>query len=302
MPKTISDKLKMHLDVIKKTFDVSKIINQEQKEKEIRNYYLINHLPYLLFHNRNGFMHMGLSKTAKFKYDDLLEPLRIVDNYIKLTGAKNVLELGAGNGSDSIYLAGQNREIKFEGLDLSKNSLNKNKRINYKQEIGDYHDLSKYKDESFDIVFVIEALCHSLNKKRVLYEVYKKLKKGGLFIIFDGYYKKPLTDMSKNEKLAAYLTEKAMTVDKFENINDFDKTIKKTPFELVKKENFSLLILPSLKRFERMALAFFKYPVFTRIINKILPLDFTKNSIAGLLMPILIQRNVGCYYLHVLEK
>ena len=171
---------------------------------------------------------------------NLLEPLKIINKQIHDVNSKNVLELGAGNGSNSAYLARINKDINFQGVDLSKGVLFRNKSIqNYNQEVGDFHDLSCYIDESFDVIFVIEALCHSSNKLRVLNEVYKKLKQGGLFIIFDGYYNKPFTDMSIDEQLASKLTEKSMAVDKFETVTDFNKTISHSKFKLIKKEDLS---------------------------------------------------------------
>ncbi len=298
-----SDKLSKYLNLIRATYKVQALIDEKQKEDEIKKYYLSNHFAYLFFHNKDGFMHMGISRNNKYNKEDLLEPLKIINKYIHDIHANSVLELGAGNGSNSAYLAKLNKDVSFQGMDLSKDGLSKNKKVkNYIQELGDYHNLSRYKDEDFDVVFVIEALCHSPNKLRVLSEVYKKLKQGGLFIILDGYYSKSLSEMSSEEQMASQLTEKSMVVNKFKGINDFNKTISQTKFKLIKQEDLSKAILPSLRRFEKLALLFYKNKILTKTIKLVLPDNLTKNSIAGLLMPTLIERGIGCYYLHVLQK
>ena len=297
-----NSKLKEYLSLIKTVYNFQELLDQKQNEAAIKNYYLKNRLSYFLFHNKQGFMHMGISRSDSYKKEDLLEPLNLINQYIYDINAKNVLEIGAGNGANSIYLAKLNKNVNFLAIDFLKLPLTGiNQMRNYKQEVGDYHNLSKYKDEDFDLVFAIETLCHSSKKSSVLKEIYKKLKKGGLFIIFDGYYSKSLNNMSDKEALAASLTEKALAVEKFENIKDFNNQILNSKFSILKKEDLSKLIMPTLRRFEKLALGFYKIRVLAKMIKFIFPEVF-RNSIAGLLMPTLIKKNIGCYYLHVLKK
>lgn len=296
-----NDNLKMYLKIIESNFNVNRLINEEQQNKQIRNYYLTNHLAYLLFHNRKGFMHMGLSKDNKYSDNDLLGQLKVIQKYIDKIKAQRVLELGAGNGSNSRYLAKNNQYVNFTGVDLSKKPSG-NKSSNYKQEVGDFHNLTDYPNGSFDLIFVIEALCHSTKKDLALNEVYKKLRKKGLFIIFDGYANKPISRFTEDELLAKKLTEKTMAVDSFDFIDDFEKVIKKSNFSIIAKKDLSQEIMPSLKRFEELALLFYKLPLVTNLIKFLLPQDLVKNSVAGLLMPTLVQKRVACYYLHVLQK
>lgn len=291
----------MYLKIIESNFNINRLINEEQQNKQIRNYYLTNHLAYLVFHNRKGFMHMGLSRDNKYSSNDLLGQLKIIQRYIEEIEAQQVLELGAGNGSNSFYLAKNNQHVDFIGIDLSKNPSNKNI-VNYRQELGDFHNLNKYDNENFDLVFVIEALCHSTSKDTVLNEVYKKLRKKGLFIIFEGYANKPINQFTSDEILAKKLTEKTMAVDSFDFIDDFEKVIKKSNFSIIAKKDLSQEIMPSLKRFERIALIFYKLPLVANLIKFLLPQDLVKNSVAGLLMPTLIQEKIACYYMHVLKK
>lgn len=297
------DTLRRYLKLIETKFNTTQIISEKQNTSKIRNYYLTNHFSYLIFHNWMGFMHMGISRNGVFKKEDLLEPLNIVDTYIKKLDAKNVLELGAGNGSNGAHLAQRNPKVDFFGLDLSKKMLKKHQNIkNYKQDLGDYHNLSKYTDNNFEVAFIIEALCHSNNKRLVLNKVYRKLKRGGIFIIIDGYARKSYDKMTDDEKLAQQLTEKSMAVDKFEIIDEFRTMIKKSKFKLLKEEDLTNVVLPTMRRFEKLAKAFYKFSSFTNLLKVVLPEGLVKNSIAGILMPALLERGIGCYYLHILEK
>lgn len=296
-------KLNKYLKLIKDTFNVEQIISEKQDTTEIKDYYLTNHLCYLIFYNRTGFMHMGISRDGVFKKEDLLEPLNIIDSYIKKLKARKVLELGAGNGSNSAYLAKKNTGVSFIGLDLSKKLLRQHKNIsNYRQDLGNYHDLSNYTDNSFEVAFIIEALCHSNNKKLVLDQMYRKLKNDGVLIIIDGDAGKPFDRMSPDEKLIQQLTAKSMAVDKFDTINEFRKNIKGSKLKLIKEENLTEFVLPTMRQFEKLAKAFYKFSPLTKLLRIILPETLLRNSIAGILMLTLLERGIGCYYLHVLKK
>jgi ubiquinone/menaquinone biosynthesis C-methylase UbiE len=252
-------------------------------------------------------MYVGISRDGRYKPEDLLEGARIVEKYIKVTSAKNILELATGRGATSAYLAKIFSNIIFEGIDLSEGQLHyaykKAKSLNnYHPVKGDYHDLSRYKSESFDIVFEIEALCYSQDKEKVFKEVKRVLKKGGVFILLDGYLKTPREKLSKNELQATQITEKGMAVPAFEVYQDVINKAKKAGFTLLEDEDVSKYILPTLKRFELLASFALILPIAAKLAVKILPQLFTYNTISGYLLPEFIKLNFGGYYITVLKK
>ncbi len=183
------------LENIRKVFDINRVIGLKTDKAYIQKYYKINKIPYSLFHTNTDLIYMGVSRDGIYKEDDLLEAARTVEKYLKELNGSKVLELATGRGANSFYLAQRFPAVKFCGLDISGGQLDyafkKARRVNnYHPEFGDYHDLSRFENRSFDIVFVVEALCYSTDKDKVLAEVYRVLKKGGVFIIFDGYSNK----------------------------------------------------------------------------------------------------------------
>lgn len=238
----------------------------------------------------------------------MYEQPKIVEKYIKETGAKKCLELATGKGASSLYLARKFPEVKFFAINLPDVQLEIAKRKarkvkNFFPEEGDYHDLTKYSDNSFDIVLVFEALCHSNDKAEVADEVHRALKLGGLFIVIDGYLSKPINELAENELLAKQLSEKGMVVERFELYDDVKKTISSKGFKSIFEEDVSILLVPSLRRFENLShKVLFKNPFFGRVITKMLPKDFVNNAVSGYLMPNLIQNKVACYYITVFEK
>jgi sterol 24-C-methyltransferase len=289
------------VNLISSSIEVKSLVKNRVSNKQIQEYYLTNHLAYLFFHNRHGFMHMGISKNGVYRVEDLIRPLKIIDRYLKKADAEKILELGPGNGSNSAYLAKKNKKSQFFGIDLSKKPLSKHKLLtNYKQIKGDFHNLSKFNDQSFDLVFAIETLCHSSSKNIVLKQVHRKLRQNGVLIILDGYLYKD--KLNATERLAKRLVEKSMAVDNFEHVNKIRRVIKQTGFQILKEDNLTKKVLPTMYRFEKIARYFYKFPLVTKVLVKIIPSKITYNAVAGLLMPTLLNQKVACYFIHVLKK
>ncbi len=298
------DELELYLKQIDEIFNISDIIEEPQDEPQIVNYYLSNRMLYRLGHNWGGFYHSGISYEGAYKRDDLKEPARIIERYIHETDAKSVLELGYGRGSNSAFLARRNPSVRFEAIDLSNKPLRGFSRIpNLRFHRGDYHNLSRFEDATYDIVFVIEALCHSKDKLRVLREVKKKLKMNGLFIIFDGYYTNDAGSFSQSEDILCQLVTRSFAVDRFERLDDVEGYMRQELSILVSKD-ISSNILPFYDYFEnRRSLRFyFKHPVFAKAVNKILPLVVVKNFVGVLLLGTTLRRQIACYYMHVLSN
>lgn len=98
-----------------------------------------------------------------------------------------ILEIGIGNGRDSIFIAKKGHNV--TGIDLSQEPISvakkrakKEKVKNVKFEIGDAENL-KYKADTFDVVYSVAAI-HSTPLQSVLKEIYRVLKPGGTAKLF----------------------------------------------------------------------------------------------------------------------
>jgi ubiquinone/menaquinone biosynthesis C-methylase UbiE len=166
---------------------------------------------------------------------------------------------------------------------------------------GDYHNLSQFKGNSYDIVFVIEALCYSTQKLEVLREVKKKLTKGGFFIIFDPYTRNRAIPLSESEKTMWKLIYRGSVLETFERIDNVEDAMRKE-FSIVIAQDLSTYVLPSLEAQESNARHYFNHATFARAINKVLPFDVVRHLPQLLLMPTSVRRQIACYYLHVLKN
>jgi ubiquinone/menaquinone biosynthesis C-methylase UbiE len=306
---TYDKELKTKLSNIKNVLNVNDVLARDGNIESIRKYYKLNKLAYSVFHNKKGFVHLGLSDSDSFKDEDLLVQLKIIGKYIEENNAKEVLELAMGKGANSKYLAEKYPDVNFYGLDLENGQLNINdfKNIpNLQASYGDYHKLDSFTDGKFDVVYVLEALCYSDNKDVVAKEVYRVLKNGGLFIVIDGYSGKRVDELNEDELLAKQLNEKGMMLSSFEYIDDAVDKIKSAGFSLIENKDYSQNVVPTFERLEKVARktsrAAFKLKIIGNVLNKILPNEVTFNAISAYLTPVLIRKGVFCYKLLVFKK
>lgn len=278
--------LKQRLRKIDELFDVDSILNRPEKDtKYIAKYYRYNRLLYHLVNSRKGFVHLGISYDGKFKEDDMLEQARIVEKYIKNSGAMNILELAPGKAANAVYLAKRFPRASFTGIDLPNGQLGNNKGLSNLSLIeGDYNHLGVFSDNAFDVVYVIEALNYAPDKSTVIAQVSRILKPGGLFVVFDCYTSKEVPKMSNLERSADSLVRKSMLVPYGKHTyNYFRKCLKSMNYNLADEKNMTQFIIPSISRLEKHAIWMYSRPRITKTLNMILPSIITANGIAAYL-------------------
>jgi ubiquinone/menaquinone biosynthesis C-methylase UbiE len=296
-----SDNLESSLNQVRNVFDVSNILEKRQARPQIIHYYFINRLT-LLFYNSNGFFHYGISYDGKYKKDDHKEHARIIERYIQERDAKKVMELGSGLGPNIAFLARRNPNVVFDGVDLSNKPLNRNTTPpNAFFYFGDFLHLSQFEDDSYDIIYIIEALCYATDKSRVLHEARRKLRTGGLLIVFDGYQRNRVEPLNPSEGVMWGLISKSLACETIEYVQVVEDYMRKE-FSITEVKDLTQCVLPSLFRFKRLARFYFRRPTLARAVNTFVPHDVVKNTIHILLLPISVERKVGCYYMHVLQK
>jgi len=262
-------------------------------KKEVKAYYRITkYLLYRVFGSRWGYMHMAISSEAG-KSDFGYHPKKIAE-LIKSTGAKNVLELGSGQSANLVYLAKRFSEVSFMGLDLYPSLSRSRRRNNISIKEGDYHNLSLIKSASLDIVYAIETLCYSADKQKVYDEVYRVLKPGGRFVVWDGYLNIPRDRLTFNQQIFIRLLENGFCLDEFEylgNIRNYEKK-----FGVRKSENLKEKVLPFSEHNVKQIEKYMKFGFLFKIFCRIFPKKFINNLAPIYLMGDLIKYDLTSYY------
>ena len=68
---SMEDTLENRIKQIERVVSTDVLLSQTQDEPQIKDYYIKNRLAYLLFHNSNGYLHMGISANDEYQEEDL---------------------------------------------------------------------------------------------------------------------------------------------------------------------------------------------------------------------------------------
>lgn len=208
--------------------------------------------------NRCLAMHYGYwDHTTERVSDALLRENEIMANRAKITKNQYVLDAGCGVGGSSIFLA-KNIGCKVAGISLSKNQIRecqKNSRKHHMSDLTTFQVMdfcnTTFDDESFDVVWAIESICHAIDKNKFVKESYRVLKPGGKLIVADGWASLHIYT-AKDQKLMDEWT-RSFCVNKLEHSSTFTAFLKTAGFMNFLWEDATNNILPSAKRLYRYA-------------------------------------------------
>lgn len=167
-------KLNQRLSIIKKYYDLDALLAHGTKQQDIAKYYRKSDFFYNHVHSGGGGnIHMAISSDHTFNRADFKRQAEYVAKFIK--SGNKVLEVGAGQLSNTRYLAEHFPDVSFTALDIPNRNFLKNKvPENVTLIEGDYHNLKNLEDNSFDVIFGVETICYSQNKQLVVSEIMKK--------------------------------------------------------------------------------------------------------------------------------
>ena len=168
-----------------------------------------------------------------------------------IKGNHYVLDAGCGVGGAAFYLA-NNFGCKVNGITLSKKQLiianNELQKSNLKDlvkfEIQDYTK-SNFENNSFDVVWACESVCHANPKNAFIKEAFRVLKPGGKLILCDYFLTK---DGEIDEKSLIKNWGNKWAVNDFMALSTFSSALVENGFEVIENLNITKNIYRSAKR------------------------------------------------------
>jgi len=163
-------------------------VRQKNYQKIVNNYYNVSTLFYEWGWGPS-FHFAPLSAGQPFQDSLRAHELALVSDVIK-PGVR-ALDVGCGIGGPARHIAkctkGKITGININPMQIDKaNSMTKSEGlshlIDYVQ--GDFCKM-QFKDETFDVVYAIEATCHAPRREDVFSEIFRVLKKGSYFVAYE---------------------------------------------------------------------------------------------------------------------
>jgi cyclopropane fatty-acyl-phospholipid synthase-like methyltransferase len=176
----------------------------------------------------------------------------LVANQANISEGMQILDAGCGVGGTAINLA-QNYFANFHGISLSEKQIhsatkNASARPLKGKAVFSVQDFTatNFEDETFDIVYGIESVCHAFEKKDFLLEAFRVLKKGGKLIILDFFHNRP--DYNQEDKEILRKWANTWAVEEFEFIDSFVQKSEEVGFTVTENKNITSNIKKSARR------------------------------------------------------
>lgn len=254
--------------ILKKIMPKAK--KKEIKNEEIVKYYQDCDISYQHWGMHEVYeMHYGYwDKNIKNHADSLIKMNHFLSEKMKIKSNDKILDAGCGVGSISFWLAKEYSDIKVVGINISKTQIDKADHFSKKFKLNERMEFLErdylntgFADESFDIVFSIESVCHTEDKNNFIKEAYKILKPEGRLVIGDFFSIK--SKLNKIEEKIMHLFIDGWAVPNLAQKEAFSGDLKIAGFNNIKCLDITDNILPSSK-------IMFKKGCFGLLVDKII--------------------------------
>lgn len=203
--------------------------------------------------NHSHAMHAGYwDKNTKTLRDALRRENEILAEMAHIKPGEKVLDAGCGVGGSSIFLA-KNYRCHVTGITLSKKQSEtakskaekENKSLQVSFEVQDY-SATTFPNESFDVVWAIESICHAPCKEAFIKEAHRILKPKGRLIVADGFALYPEYKDKDSRLMQRWL--QGWGVQSLAMPKQFESHLLKHHFKNISYNNITENIWPSAKR------------------------------------------------------
>jgi SAM-dependent methyltransferase len=284
-------------------FDIPRLLSERRGLDVVVPYFTQSAPLYFFAHS------MALNPDGTFDRRGYQAQSRIVERHIRILGARRVLEIGCGRGFNLLSIARRNSEVTLTGIDLTPWHVRAARLVawrlrNVDVHVGDFHRLP-YADESFDLVFSVEAICHAANVYEVVEEVRRVLRPGGRFVTIEPWRSQGFERSGEAVRNAWRLVEMVFVLP---DLQQFDRWLERTTalgFEPILSEDVTAAALPNLEKLRRQTLHWRGISWGRAAMHRLAP-HLMENALAAILMGECFREELstapGCYRITVVKR
>lgn len=236
--------------------------------------------------NDSNALHYGFwEKDTNNLQEALINTNRYLAKKAHITKDDTVLDAGCGIGGSSIWLA-KNIGCSVVGITISDKQVAQAKLLAKKhgvdskvQFFNENFTNTKFDNETFDVVWAIESVCHAAKKSDFLNEAHRILKKDGRLVLADGFIKRDPIDKNEGKLLDEFCV--GLELPNMVKFSDFEKKLDAIGFKDIIAEDKSDEVRPSSKKLYNMCRIAYPISIITGWLG-ITPKLLTLNNLAGI--------------------
>lgn len=265
---------------------------------EIQEYYTKSHIDYQLIwgvHRTHG-VHVGFYDDDHDSHDAAVENMnRVLADTVNIEPGDRILDAGCGVGGSSVWLA-EHRGAEVVGSNITDVHLEQARRLAASRDLNgqvrfvddDFTDMG-FPDDSFDVVWGLESVCHAEETPAFLAEAARVLAPGGRLVVADGFM--TVRDLSPDQRRQMNHWLDGWAVPHLAHRDDFQAALGSAGFEDIEFRDITHHVLPSSRRL--CVASALCYPV-SRLLGLVGLRDEaqTKNVIAGYYQYLTLQQGL----------
>jgi len=193
---------------------------------------------------------------------------RIRNKFIKLLAKnKSIADLGCGSGGNAIFFQKINPNIKYTGIDISKNAITKAKAINNNKNtnfIVDDLEKNNLLKNYFSMVFCSQLIEHFKEDEKFLAKIYQSLKPNGTLLLSTVYRTKTAIWLYKNSRGERVLAPDH--INEYTNVSNLLNKLKRCGFRIIDYD-LTMFRYPIIDIGLRFLMKYFKSKFVIKLVN-----------------------------------
>lgn len=220
--------------------------------REVQDYYDECRFDYSLVWRtlRHRGMHYGYHDEDHRGLESAIRNLdRVMADAASIGEGDRVLDAGCGAGGSALWLA-ENRDADVVGINISEWQVEearegaREKDLDARFELMDYTD-TEFEDESFDVVWACESVCHTNDKSGFVREADRLLRPGGRLVVSDGWIG---GELSEEEGECVDKVVRGMASRNLDSPGEFRRKLEQHDFKDIDYVDQTPNVMPSSRR------------------------------------------------------
>jgi tocopherol O-methyltransferase len=251
-------------------------------------------------------LHYGYWADGISNHVDALHKMNeILADKVSIRPGELVLDAGCGWGGSAIWLA-QHRGARAHGINIEAEQVAKAQEKarlfgvedSVTFSVQDY-TRTNFADAAFDVVWAIESVCYSRDKRDFLREAHRILKPGGRLVVADFFRARRTLDPRDERRIRTWLAQ--WIVDDLDTPSEFGSSLSAEGFSPLSTEDATERILPSSKRLFTIGLCTSPLALLFRLLPFYTPLQHA-NWKSSILQYTTVRRGLWRYGIFAARK